>query len=227
MRLPERLLRRSTQLLIGLFLFGFGVSLIVRGDLGAAPWDVLTLGIISHIPVSFGVVTISVSIIVLLCWIPLREKPGIGTLLNAVLIGPSADVGFLVLPETTELWLRILYLVLGVVLIGVASGLYIGARLGPGPRDGLMTGLHRVTKLPIWVTRTGLEATVLLIGWLLGGTVGFGTLFFVLAIGPLCQVFLPLFSIPLARDADPAAQVEADPATAPATRAAAPGSGSD
>ena len=201
MKMPERVLRRAVQLLIGLFLFGIGVSLIVRGALGAAPWDVLALGLISHLPLSFGTMTVLISIAVLLCWIPLREKPGIGTILNAVLIGPSADIGFAVLPETELLWLRILYLVLGVVMIAVASGLYIGARFGPGPRDGLMTGLHRFTGLPIWVVRTGLEVSVVTIGWLLGGSVGIGTLVFALSIGPLCQPFLRIFNIPLARDA--------------------------
>jgi uncharacterized membrane protein YczE len=198
--MPERLIRRTVQLLLGLFLFGIGISLMVLASLGTAPWDVLALGIITHLPLSFGLVTVLVSILVLLCWIPLRERPGIGTVLNALLIGPAADFGLLVLPDPTALWARIIYLVGGVVLVGLASGLYIGARFGPGPRDGLMTGLHRVTGRPIWVVRTCLEVTVVLIGWLLGGTVGFGTVLFALAIGPLCQLFLRILTVPLARD---------------------------
>lgn len=199
-RLPERLTRRSLQLLLGLLLYGIGIAMIVRGELGTAPWDVLTLGLITHLPLSFGTTTVIVSGIVLLCWIPIRERPGAGTVLNALLVGPAADAGLLLFPETEALWARILYLVGGVLIIGVATGMYIGSRFGPGPRDGLMTGLHRVTRLPIWIVRTGLEVTVVLIGWLLGGTVGIGTVVFALGIGPLCQVFLPVFNIPLARD---------------------------
>jgi len=213
MKPPERVIRRSLQLLLGLFLFGIGISLMVRGALGTAPWDVLTLGLIRHLPVSFGMMTILLSIVVLLCWIPLRERPGIGTLLNAVLVGPSADVGLALLPQTESLWIRVPYLAAGVVVIGLATGLYIGARFGPGPRDGLMTGLHRVTRMPIWIARTALEVTVVLIGWLLGGNVGFGTLLFALTIGPICQFFLRVFNIPLARDArvDLASGPGADP----------------
>lgn len=201
LRRPERLLRRSVQLLAGLLLYGLGIAMLLRGELGTAPWDVLTTGLITHIPISFGMMTVLVSAIVLLCWIPIRERPGIGTVLNALLVGPAADLGLLLFPETDALWVRILYLVGGVVVIGAATGVYIGSRFGPGPRDGLMTGLHRVTRLPIWIVRTGLEVTVVAIGWLLGGAVGIGTIVFALTIGPLCQLFLPVFNIPLARDA--------------------------
>lgn len=201
LRRPERLLRRSMQLLAGLLLYGLGIAMLLRGELGTAPWDVLTTGLITHIPISFGMMTVLVSAIVLLCWIPIRERPGIGTVLNALLVGPAADLGLLLFPETDALWVRILYLVGGVVVIGAATGVYIGSRFGPGPRDGLMTGLHRVTRLPIWIVRTGLEVTVVAIGWLLGGAVGIGTVVFALTIGPLCQLFLPVFNIPLARDA--------------------------
>lgn len=200
-RTPERLARRSVQLLLGLLLYGLGIALIVRGELGTAPWDVLTLGLITHLPLSFGVTTVIVSGLVLLCWIPIRERPGVGTVLNALLVGPGADLGLLMFPQTDAFWARILYLLGGVVVIGAATGMYIGSRFGPGPRDGLMTGLHRVTRMPIWIVRTGLEVSVVLIGWLLGGTVGIGTVVFALTIGPLCQFFLPIFNIPLARDA--------------------------
>lgn len=203
MKLPERVARRSLQLLLGLFLYGIGISLMVRGALGTAPWDVLTLGLIRHLPLSFGLMTILLSVVVLLCWIPLRERPGIGTVLNAMLIGPSADVGLALLPPSESLWIRVPLLAVGIVTIGLATGLYIGARFGPGPRDGLMTGLHRVTGFPIWITRTALEVTVVLIGWLLGGNVGLGTLLFALTIGPICQPFLRIFNVPLRRDAQP------------------------
>ncbi|MFT4231240.1 MAG: hypothetical protein QM606_00470 [Leucobacter sp.] len=200
MRMPERLARRSLQLLVGLYLYGLGIALLVRGALGSAPWDVLTQGIIAHAPLSFGVVTVLTSIAVLLLWIPLRQRPGIGSLLNALLVGPFADLSFLFLPETEVLWLRVLLMGLGVVVVGAATGLYIGAGFGPGPRDGLMTGLHAVTRLPVWIVRAGLEVTVVTIGWLLGGTVGAGTLAFALLIGPLCQFFLRVFAIPLPKD---------------------------
>lgn len=199
--MPERAPRRGFQLFGGLFLYGIGLAMLVRGALGAAPWDVLHLGIANHVPLSFGIVITLVSVVVLLCWIPLRERPGLGTVCNALLVGPSADVGLWLLPETTAIWARVLYLVGGVVVVGAATGLYIGARFGPGPRDGLMTGLHRVTGLPIWVVRTALEVSVVGIGWMLGGVFGLGTVVFALAIGPLCQFFIPRFHVRLSRDA--------------------------
>lgn len=193
----RRMPRRITQLLVGLFLYGIGISFIVRGTIGAAPWDVLTQGIARHVPLSFGVITILVSVVVLLLWIPIRQKPGIGTLLNALLVGPAADVGFLMIPETDELWVRIAFFVVGLLVLSGATGLYIGAAFGPGPRDGLMTGLHRRTGWPIWVVRTGLEVTVVAVGWALGGNVGVGTVAFALLVGPLCQFFLRVFAVRL------------------------------
>lgn len=187
--------RRIIQLLIGLFLYGIGIAFIIRGVLGAAPWDVLSQGISMHLPLSFGVITIIVSAIVLLVWIPIRQKPGVGTILNAVLVGPSADVGFLFIPETDLLWLRVVFFVIGLTTLAAATGLYIGAHFGPGPRDGLMTGLHRVTGRPIWMVRTALEITVVVIGWLLGGIVGLGTVAFALLVGPMCQFFMRLFDV--------------------------------
>lgn len=194
--------RRITQLLVGLFLYGIGISFIVRGMIGAAPWDVLTQGIARHVPLTFGVITILVSVVVLLLWIPIRQKPGIGTVLNALLVGPSADVGFLLIPETDVLWVRILFFVIGLLVLSGATGLYIGAAFGPGPRDGLMTGLHRRTGWPIWVVRTGLEVMVVAVGWALGGNVGVGTVAFALLVGPLCQYFLRLFAIRLPEKAE-------------------------
>lgn len=191
----RRMPRRITQLLVGLFLYGIGIAFIVRGAIGAAPWDVLTQGIARHVPLTFGTITILVSIVVLLLWIPIRQKPGIGTLLNALLVGPAADVGFLSIPEVEQLWLRIAYFVIGLLVLSAATGLYIGAAFGPGPRDGLMTGLHRRTGWPIWIVRTALEVTVVVIGWLLGGNVGVGTVAFAVMVGPLCQFFMKIFAV--------------------------------
>lgn len=198
---PQRLVRRGTQLLVGLVICGVAIAFILQAGIGAAPWDVLTAGLINHLPLSFGVVTVMVSAVVLLLWIPLRERPGVGTVLNALLVGPSADLGFFLLPEPQTLWLQALFFAIGLLLFGVGSGLYIGAGFGSGPRDGLMTGLHRKFGIPIWVARTGLEVTVVVIGWIMGGPAGVGTVVFTFAIGPLCQVFIKQFTVPL-RPAD-------------------------
>jgi len=187
--------RRLTQLLIGLFLYGIGIALLVRAAIGVAPWDVLTQGVDAHTHLGFGTITILISVVVLALWIPIRQKPGVGTLLNAVLVGPSADVGLLLIPEGLDLWARVLLFVAGLLLVAVATGLYLGAHFGPGPRDGLMTGLHRRTGWNIWVVRSCIELTVLGIGWVLGGNVGVGTVLFAVLIGPLCQFTIPLFSI--------------------------------
>lgn len=195
MRRPQRLTRRISQLVIGLALYGLGIALIVQGGLGSAPWDVLTQGISTRIPLSFGTITILVSVAVMLLWIPLKQRPGIGTVTNALAVGPFADAAFLVLPDPAHLAVRICFTALGIVTIGAATGLYIGAKFGPGPRDGLMTGLHQLTGRPIWIVRTSLEITVVIVGWLLGGVVGFGTLAFALCVGPLCQFFLRLFEV--------------------------------
>lgn len=194
-------LRRTAQLLVGLFLFGIGIAFLVRGTLGASPWDVLTLGISQRITLSFGTISVIVSFLVLLLWIPLRQKPGVGTIANALLVGPSADIGLFLIPETDTLLVRAAYVAVGILLVGFATGLYIGSRFGPGPRDGLMTGLHRVTGRPIWVIRTLLEASVVVLGWLLGGTVGAGTVAFALLIGPVCQFFMRIFYVILPSDA--------------------------
>ena len=189
--------RRITQLLVGLFLYGIGIAFIVRGEIGASPWDVLTQGVANHVPLTFGTITVLTSVVVLLFWIPLRQKPGIGTLLNALLVGPAADVGLAVIPAGQDLWVRIVFFIVGLVVLSAATGLYIGAHFGPGPRDGLMTGLHRVTSWRIWIVRTAIEVTVVLIGWMLGGNVGIGTLAFALLVGPLCQYFMRIFAIRL------------------------------
>lgn len=186
--------QRLLKLLIGLFLYGIGIALIVRGAVGVAPWDVLTQGIDSHVHLGFGLVTTIISGIVLLLWIPLRQRLGVGTVANALLVGPSADVGLWLIPADLDLWVRVVLFAAGLLLLAVASGIYIGADLGPGPRDGLMTGLHARTGWPIWTVRTGIEGSVLAVGWLLGGNVGVGTVAFALLVGPLCQWTLPLFA---------------------------------
>jgi uncharacterized membrane protein YczE len=189
------LVRRFVQLFVGLFLYGMGIALIVRGELGVAPWDVLTQGIAKQTGLNFGLITVITSGIVLLLWIPIRQKPGFGTIMNALLVGPAADVGLWLIPPGLDLWVRILLLAAGIVVLAAATGLYIGAHFGPGPRDGLMTGLHRVTGWRIWIVRTGIELVVLAIGWMLGGNVGIGTVAFALLIGPLCGYAIPLFAI--------------------------------
>ncbi len=196
--------RRIAQLAVGLFLYGIGIALMVRAQIGIAPWDVLTQGIQLHTGIPFGVIVIATSVVVLMLWIPLRQKPGIGTIANAVLVGVWADVGLAWFQPAPDLFWSIAMLAAGLVTIGLATGMYIGARFGPGPRDGLMTGLHRVTGWPIWVVRTGIEVVVLIIGWLLGGNVGVGTLAFALLIGPLAGFFMPLLLVPAAAQREPA-----------------------
>lgn len=167
------------------------MGLQVKADLGLDPWDVLHQGLTERIGVlSFGTVTQVVGLVVLLCWIPLRQRPGFGTVSNILLIGFSVDAALAVLPTPNSLPVQVGYLVAGIVLNGVASATYVGARLGPGPRDGLMTGLHMRTGWSLRLLRTGIEVTVLIIGWLLGGTVGVGTLLYAVTIGPLTQFFL-------------------------------------
>ncbi len=212
--------RRIAQLLVGLLLYGVAIALMVRAGIGVAPWDVLTQGVSLRTGIPFGYVTIVVGAIVLLLWIPIRQKPGVGTVLNVVLIGVAAQLALDVIPQQHAPVPQGLVFAAGVVLIAIATGLYIGARLGPGPRDGLMTGLHARTGWPIWVVRTGIEVTVLVAGWLLGGQVGIGTLAFALLVGPMVGVTLPLLRVPeAARDAAAAADAAgADPVAAPVTR---------
>jgi uncharacterized membrane protein YczE len=193
--LARRLPRRLVQLYTGLIWYGLSGALMVRSGLGLDPWDVFHQGLAAHLGLAIGTVVIIVGGVVMLLWIPLRQLPGFGTLSNVVLIGVAMNVSLLLIPETGPLGAHIAEMAGGVVLCGVATGMYIGARLGPGPRDGLMTGLARRTGRSIRLVRTGLELTVLVVGWLLGGTVGIGTVLFALAIGPLAQLFLPLFDV--------------------------------
>lgn len=187
------MLRRLFVLYLGLFLYGPAGALLVRARLGLDPWNVLHQGIADRVPISFGTVIIVVSGIVLLLWIPLRQRLGLGTISNAIVVGLSMDVGLAVLPDFESWFVRIVALVLGVTLVGVATGMYIGAGFGAGPRDGLMTGLAERTGLSLRVVRTGIELSVLAAGWLLGGQVGVGTVLFAVSIGTVIQAVLPHF----------------------------------
>ena len=186
---------RLTRCIAGLAMFGIGISLIIEAHLGAAPWDVFHQGLSELTGISVGHVIVVVGVLLLLLWIPLRQRPGIGTLLNAVEIGLTVDLVMPLIPDTDAVVARVLYLVVGIVVVAVGSGLYIGSGLGAGPRDGLMIGLGRLG-LSVRVARTAIEVTVLVIGVLLGGTVGVGTVAFTFGIGPLVQVFLPRFALP-------------------------------
>lgn len=185
---------RITRLLIGLALYGVGCALTVAAGLGVDPWTVFAQGLSRVTGLGIGWITNLVGLAVLLLWIPLRQKPGVGTIANILLVGTSMQVALWVLPHPDQLWAQTLLLVAGVVLVAVASGLYIGARFGPGPRDGLMTGLHGRFGWPIWACRLTVEGSVLILGWLLGGTVGVGTVVFALGIGPLVHVAMPLLA---------------------------------
>ena len=202
--------RRITQLLIGLAMYGISLAMFIRAGLGLDPWDVFHQGVSQKTGFSIGVVVIAVSFLVLLLWIPLRQMPGIGTIANAVLVGLFADLGLWLIPEFSHLGGQIAMLAGAVILNGIASACYIGARLGPGARDGLMTGLVRRTGWSVRLVRTGIEVVVLAVGFLLGGSVGVGTVVYALAIGPIVQVLLPKFMVPeRAKTTAPTEAVEA------------------
>jgi len=206
-----RAAHRLVQLYLGLWLYGLGAALQVRAGLGLDPWDVFHQGVSRHVGLAIGTVVIVVGAFVLLLWIPLRQLPGLGTVSNVVLIGVSLNVNLELLPTLHGLWLRGPGLAIGILLGGVATGMYIGARYGPGPRDGLMTGLSRRTGRSIRLVRTGIEVTVLVAGWVLGGAVGVGTVAYAVLIGPLAQVFLKVFDltpIPVERPVAVSAAVE-------------------
>lgn len=192
-----RLPRRLSQLILGLAVYGATLAMLIRSMLGNASWDVLHQGIAGHLPMSIGTAVIAVSMLVLLLWIPLRELPGLGTIANSVLVGLFADLSLSVLQTPASLALRIALMAGGVLGNALATALYIGSQLGPGPRDGLMTGLHRRTGISIRVVRTCLEVSVVVVGWLLGGVVGVGTVIYAIAIGPLVQLMLPPFIVEL------------------------------
>ena len=192
-----RLPRRLAQLALGLALYGVTLAMMIRATLGNAPWDVLHQGMSIHLPISIGTAVIVMSLLVLLLWIPLRELPGLGTVANSFGVGLTADLTLSLLAAPEAWWQRGLLMLGGVVLNALATALYIGSQLGPGPRDGLMTGLHRRTGVSIRLVRTGMEVVVVAIGWLLGGVVGIGTVLYAVAIGPLVQVLLPHFIVDL------------------------------
>jgi len=192
-----RLPRRLTQLAVGLTLYGASMAMMIRSRLGLDPWDVLHYGLAERLPLTFGRVTMVVGALVLLLWIPLRQWPGLGTVANVVVIGLATDASLALLPDPSALSARWGLLLGGIVLNGLAGGLYIGSQLGPGPRDGLMTGLARRTGWSIRLVRTAIEVTVLSVGWLLGGVVGLGTVAYAVFIGPLVQFFLPRVTVRL------------------------------
>lgn len=194
---PTRItIRRWGQLMLGLFLYGIAVALFVRADVGLDPWTVFAQGLEVQTGLTIGLISILIGAGVLLLWIPIRQKPGIGTVLNVLIIGPVIDLTMLVVMTPDQLWAQWLMFAAALALLAVATGLYIGARFGPGPRDGLMTGLHARFGWKIWKVRTVVEVTVLTIGWLLGGTVGFGTVAFALLIGPMVGYTLPRLRVP-------------------------------
>jgi uncharacterized membrane protein YczE len=186
------LVRRLIALYIGLWLYGFSMAVMVRAGLGLDPWDVFHQGVARQVPISFGAVTAVTGMAVLLAWIPLRQMPGLGTVSNVVVIAVAVDAGLAWLPSWDLLAVRVGAMVAAVVLNAVASVLYIGAGMGPGPRDGLMTGLVRRTGRSVWVVRTAIEVTVLTTGFVLGGSVGIGTLVYAFGIGPLIHLMIPV-----------------------------------
>jgi uncharacterized membrane protein YczE len=191
------------RLLAGLALYGTSMAMMIRSRLGQLPWDVLHVGLARHLPLTIGETIIAVSFVVLLLWWPLRQAPGFGTLANAIVIGLVTDLVLRVLVAPDALWLRVVLMLGGVLLNGVATALYIGSQLGPGPRDGLMTGLHRRTGVSLRLVRTSIEVAVVVAGWLLGGLVGVGTVLYAVAIGPLTQALLPYFIVELPRGGEP------------------------
>ncbi len=206
--------RRLVQLNVGLFLYGFTMAMLVESTLGLDPWDVFHEGVALRVPLTFGQVVIVTGAAVLLLWIPLRQRPGVGTVLNVIVVGLAADVGLWLIEQPDDLLLRVLLLVGGVVGNGFAGALYIGARLGSGPRDGLWLALVRLTGRSIRLWRTTIEVSVLVVGFALGGTVGIGTVLYALGIGPLVQLFTPYVEV-----------AQRSPATVGTTRPGCPDEG--
>lgn len=192
----QAMTRRLLQLYAGLLLYGLSMALQVQAMLGLGPWDVFHEGVANHTGLSFGTVVVVASVGVLLLWIPLRQKPGLGTISNVFVVGIAADFGLSFIPEGETLPVQLLMLAAGVGLNAVAGAAYLGANFGPGARDGLMTGLVRKTGVSVGKVRTGLELTIMAIGFALGGTVGLGTIVYALSIGPLLQLMIPTFKAP-------------------------------
>lgn len=192
-----RMPRRLTQLTLGLVLYGVSMAMMIRSTLGLDPWDVFHEGVTEHLALSFGTVVILTGALVLVLWVPLRQMPGLGTIANVVVIGLATDAGLALIGEPGSLGARLALLLAGIGLNALAGALYIGAQLGPGPRDGLMTGLVRRTGRSVRLVRTSLEVTVLTVGFLLGGTVGLGTVLYAVSIGPLVHALLPRLTVGL------------------------------
>ncbi|TDN56017.1 YczE/YyaS/YitT family protein [Scandinavium goeteborgense] len=188
------MLRRLLQLYVGLCLYGISTGMFVRANLGADPWNVFHLGVGKVFSLDIGTVMILTGALVLLLWIPIRQRPGLGTISNVIVLGLAANATLAVLSTPDSLWLKSGLMIAAVVVNALATGMYIGAGFGPGPRDGLMTGIHARTGWSVRVIRTSIELTVLIVGYLLGGSIGIGTLVYALAIGPLIQLCLPWFS---------------------------------
>ncbi|MEJ5946274.1 hypothetical protein WDZ17_13325 [Pseudokineococcus basanitobsidens] len=194
---------RLARLAVGQLLFGVALAMVLRADLGASPWDVLHQGLALRTGWSFGLVLLVAGAVVLLCWVPLRVRPGVGTVANVVLVAAAVELGLRLLPAATSAPAAAGLLIGGVALNALGTALYVGARLGPGPRDGLMTGLVARTGRPVALVRGAIEGSVVLVGWLLGGTLGVGTLVFALAIGPLVGLLLPRLAMPVPERAAP------------------------
>lgn len=193
----DRLPRRLAQMMVGLTGFGLSLAMLLRSGLGGAPWDVLHAALAERLGATVGTMSITVSFVLLLVWIPLRERLGIGTLSNAIWVGVSIDIGMWLLPEARSLPAALALMLLGVLVNGISAAVYIGAQLGAGARDGLMTGLGRVLSRPVGPVRIALEVIVLVSGWLLGGPLGFGTVVYAIALGPVIQLVLPRVLIPV------------------------------
>ena len=190
----DRIGRRLVRCLVGLALFAIGISLQMNANIGAPPWDVFHQGVAKQTEISIGRIIVMTGFALLLLWIPLKQKPGLGTILNALEIGLVADVALEIIPEPNNILIRIIMVVVGIVTVAIGTGLYIGSALGPGPRDGLMTGLAK-RGIPIRVGRTAIEITVLIVGMILGGQVGIATFAFAFGVGPLVHFFLPRLAV--------------------------------
>ena len=197
-------------LALGLYLFGTGDAMLVKSGLGVSPWTVLGQGLAARLEISIGLATFIVSVAVLLLWIPLRERPGLGTIANAIIIAVALQGGVTVLPSPTNVVIQFAFVIGGILIIGLGSGLYLTTRMGPGPRDGWMTGIHLRTGWPVSAVRLGIEVVVLAAGWLLGGTVGIGTVMFAILIGPSVGYGLMLAGA-VGRDPNAESPVELDP----------------
>jgi len=194
LKFRDRLGQRFVRCVFGLALFAIGISLQMNANIGAPPWDVFHQGVAKQTEISVGKIIVMTGFVLLLLWIPLKQRPGLGTILNALEIGLVADLALAIIPEPENIFTRILMAALGIVIVSIGTGFYIGSALGPGPRDGLMTGLAK-RGVPIRIGRTAIEVTVLVVGLLLGGQVGVATFAFALGVGPLVHFFLPRLAI--------------------------------